>query len=501
MASASDANPDSALARTLAGIPGSPITLDQAVALALQHATQAREAGAGLDAARGALRRERGVFDPELYASAQKSHDERPSASPFLGSAGVQSDESRVAGGARMRTRLGTELDLSLGTVRLESNPSFSSLNPGYTTVGALTFTQPLLKGFGPSARKRLASAEHGMLAAEALYDDATLAVRSQVEQVYWDLYAAGRDLAVQQLSRNRAAAFLKEAELRARAGLAGPVEPANARVFLAEQEQAVLDREERLDQVSDQLGSLMGRRPEGGSRFRPATEPPGDFTVEPEDTLVARALRDNGVVRAARQSEESARALARGARWDALPRLDVFGTLAANGVAGTGHDIIFGADTLHNSATGGFGDTWDQVRKRQYPAWVAGVRVSVPIGFRQDGGERDRLRSEAERARQQRLAAERALEERVRAASRELRHATRRLEAARGGAEASTEQVRIGSLEYQAGRTTAFEIVRLRADLAAAQQRYSQALVRAAKAVAELRRLTGAGFPAATHP
>jgi outer membrane protein TolC len=83
-----------------------------------------------------------------------------------------------------------------------------------------------------------------------------------------------------------------------------------------------------------------------------------------------------------------------------------------------------------------------------------------------------------------------------VRAQYRELARGRQRLTAAQSGVEASYEQVRIGLLRYQNGRTTAFEIVRLAADLAAAQQRFSQALVRTAKAAAELRRLTAGGYP-----
>jgi outer membrane protein TolC len=63
---------------------------------------------------------------------------------------------------------------------------------------------------------------------------------------------------------------------------------------------------------------------------------------------------------------------------------------------------------------------------------------------------------------------------------------------------DASLEQVRIGLIEYRNGRTTAFELVRLGADLAAAQQRYSQALVRGAKAAARLRHLTYGAYPSA---
>ena len=50
--------------------------------------------------------------------------------------------------------------------------------------------------------------------------------------------------------------------------------------------------------------------------------------------------------------------------------------------------------------------------------------------------------------------------------------------------------------IDYRNGRTTAFEVVRLAADLARAQQSYSDALVRTARAAAILRQLTGGWYP-----
>ena len=56
-------------------------------------------------------------------------------------------------------------------------------------------------------------------------------------------------------------------------------------------------------------------------------------------------------------------------------------------------------------------------------------------------------------------------------------------------------KKVRIGLIEFQNGRTTAFELVRLGADFAVAQQRYSQAMVRSAKAATHLRQLTSGAY------
>jgi outer membrane protein TolC len=414
----------------------------------------------------------------------------------------LKTEETSIEGGARMRLPLGTELEASLNTTRATTNSAFASLDPQVNTFGELSLRQPLLSGFGPAARQGLTAAERALAAAQARERDARLALEADVAAAYWDVYAAERDLAVRLLLRDQARALLSDAETRARAGLVGPNQPANARVFLAEQEIGALDAEERLDRLSDALASLIGERPaEHSARFRPLDEPPVDYPTPPVDEVVAEAMRRNYELQAQRATVEQVRGLAGAARWNALPTLDVVGALGGNGLSGTGRDVIFGADTLRTSVRGGFSDTWAQVRERRYPTWSVGLELTFPIGLREGRGERDRLRSDVTRAEQQVTSSERYLEERVREAHRELVHGARRLAAAREGVAASQDQVRIGLIQYRHGQTTAFELVRLGADLASAQQRYSQALVSTAKAAASLRYLTSGADFAAQEP
>jgi outer membrane protein TolC len=491
-----DADPDSALALALAQVEGDPLSLDDAIRSALERATTVVDARAALEAAHGARRRERGAFDPELFGEIRRTHDEAPTASPFSGADVLVAEEHAATAGARVRLPIGTEVTASLTSSRLTTNSVYASLVPEYDADGLVEIRQPLLKGFGPAARSALSSAERDAEAAESRYEDAVLSVRADVERAYWDLYAAERDFAVQRLIRDRAEALLSEIRLRAQAGIVGPSHVATARVFLADQEQFLLDREEHLDATSDALATLLGRRPGGGlARFRPKEHPPRDVAVAPHDSVVARTLRASRALHAAERDVAAARARARGARWDALPALDVFGSIGGAGLAGSAREVVFGTDTLRTDIDGDRTDSWRQVVEREFPSWSAGVRMSVPIGLRSGRAERDRLAAEVVRAEQALDAARRAAEETARAAHREMLHAARRLQVAEGGVDASLEQVRIGVLEYRVGRTTAFELVRLGADLAAAQQRYSQALVRAAKAAAELKRLTAEGL------
>lgn len=494
------ASPDSALTATLAQLPGEPLELSLAVSRAAMQATEARVAEARMIAASEALRREKGAFDPEIYGAADWTGTDTPSASLFAGAEVLDTETARYEAGTRIRLALGTELSASLNSQRLTSNSAFASLDPEYQAFGALTLRQPLLKGFGPSARSDLSFAERAFEASSARYDGALLAVQAEVEILYWELYAAERNHAVTLIIRDRAEAFLADAQLRAKAGMIGPSQVANAEFFLTEAEQALLETEEQLDLFSDRLASQMGRRPQA-IRYRAENEPPREFPLVDQDILVAQGLLHNSELQALSRDVDALRALEHGAVWDARPTLDLIGSLGGNGLSGTAQDVFFPGDPnpVRTNVDGGRSDSINHVLGRDYPTWNVGFVFAVPIGNREGKGERDRMSAEVIRAEQQLLSAQRRFEEEVRAQHRELSRGSRRLELALRGVAASIKQVDIGMLEYRNGRTTAFEVVRLAADLATAQQRYSAALVRTARAAAVLRQLTGGWYSGVT--
>jgi outer membrane protein TolC len=485
-------DPDSALVAVLRDLRGEPLRLENAIELALRNATGLREAEASLDAARGALVRERGAFDPEIFADLNASSAETPSSSPFARPDVIETETSSGSAGARVLLPFGTEIEASLEAQRIDTNSEFTAIDPEYRAGGRLEIRQPLLKGLGAGTSAPKSAAERSRDAAAAAYTDARRLTRARVEAGYWALHAAERDLAVQRLIVERAEALLEQARLKSEAGLVGPNEVANARVFLASQRLVALDQEERLDGISDQLASLMGTRPVHGPRFHAADDPPASFPLEPVDALLRRGLERNAQLEAAEKSLAALEARARGARRNAYPDLDLVGSLGGSGLAGTAREVVFGTDTLRVNADGGYGEAVDQAIGGDYPNWSLGLELSLPVPLREGRGESERQHAEVRRARHQVEALRRSLEERIRAAHRELANSRERLGLAREGVAASFEQVRIGLIQYDNGRVTAFEIVRLGADLASAQQQLSKALVRSAAAAAELTYLTG---------
>ncbi len=483
--------PDSSLQAALDKIEGSKLSLRAAEQSALKNSTSVRMAEASYLGARGAVRRERGTFDPSLFFSLNYQDTQMPTASFFSGAPTLHTKQTVSSSGVQMELPIGTKLQIALNTVRLETNSDFAFLNPEFDAFGSLSIRQPLLRGFAATARANLTQAKREFDAQSALYDQQVLSTVSDVDRGYWNLYAAQYDYGVSLLSRDRAKAFLQETETRAKAGLVGPNQVASARTFLAEQELLTIDSEENLDRQSDQFASLIGMRPQGGmTRFSTMDNPPGDFQIEPVDVLVERALQSNRDLEALKRLVEAREAQANAASWSSWPSVDLVGSVDGNGLSGTPHTVIFSGDTLVTNRNGKFTDAINQVVKRDFPGWSIGLEVNIPIGMRSGLGERDRLMAEVERARQQYIDESRAIENQVRESHRELSHAKDRLSAARDEVDAAQEQVRIGLIEFRNGRTTAFELVRLSEDLALAQRRYSEASVQTANAAVTLRQL-----------
>jgi cobalt-zinc-cadmium efflux system outer membrane protein len=376
--------------------------------------------------------------------------------------------------------------------VRNETNAPFTTLPTERRAQARADFVQPILNGFGPAAaRADLRAADRQLEAAREALAAATFDVAANVENAYWELYAAEHRLSVQRLTRQRAAIFLREQLLRGRAGVVGPGAVAIARTFLAEQETGLLDARLRAAAAADRLAEIIGSRPEGQTRYRCADEPGPPAPIEPLGSVMARALAANPSLRAARADSAAARARERGAAWNAWPTLEAFGGYGASGLAGRGQQIVFGTDTVGTVFDTDFGEAWNQVSGGDYPDWNFGLRLRMPIGWRADRGEHQLQLGNYERAREALRARRLALESAVQAAHREAELAPQELDAAHTLVTAAEEQARIARLEYQTGRGTAYDLVNFEADLAGARLRETDVRVRVARADTELRRLT----------
>src|SRR5258706_4138879 len=148
------ATPDSALLAVIDRLPGTRISLEQVLQHASENATSVRSAEAILAAAEGALRRESGNYDPQLFFNVNHLDNDLPQSSYLAGAQDLATQQTTSQGGVRLNLPIGTRLEARMTTSRLETNSALASLNPEYSTAGILSLRQPLLGGFAASGRK-----------------------------------------------------------------------------------------------------------------------------------------------------------------------------------------------------------------------------------------------------------------------------------------------------------------------------------------------------------
>lgn len=483
------AEPDTSYMAGETPVPTIGLTLDQALQLATDNSPAGRAALAQLQAARGSQMSEAGVFDPVLFAADWQDNVDSPISSPFEPS---KLRTRSVTGGASWLSPIGTGLSLGLERVRFENDAPYTTLPTERRAHARLDFVQPLLKGFGLAAtRGELRAVQRELDAAYEALAAANFDVAANVENAYWQLFAAERALDVQRLLRQRAAVFMRDQMLRGQAGVVGPGALATANTFLAEQEAALLDARLRAAAASDRLGEAMGIHAGSGTYYHALETPPPPSPPEPLEVVLAQAFAVNPTLRAAEADSAAARARERQAARNAWPTVEAFGGYGGSGLAGVGREVVFGDQILGEVFDTGFNEAWNQVQNGDYPEWSFGIRLVVPIGWRSDRGEHERQRGFYELAREALRARRLALETAVRNAHRASELGQRELDATLALVASAEEQVRISRLEYQTGRGTAYDLVNIEGDLASARLREAVVRSRVASAAAELRRLT----------
>jgi len=131
--------------------------------------------------AEGALRRESGNYDPQLFFNVNHLDNHLPQSSYLAGAQDLATQQTTSQGGVRLNLPIGTRLEARMTTSRLETNSALASLNPEYSTAGILSLRQPLLGGFAASGRKLLSKAETDLAAQKDRYDEQVIATKSDV--------------------------------------------------------------------------------------------------------------------------------------------------------------------------------------------------------------------------------------------------------------------------------------------------------------------------------
>ncbi len=292
----------------------------------------------------------------------------------------------------------GTSFAMRNRTFYQKDNSTRNLFSSAYDTMFEAEVQQPLLQGAGigfnriagPQARP---GSYNGVLIARINQDltlaDFEAAVRDllySVEQVYWELYFAYRDLDAKIVGRDAALETWRLVQRKLEAGAADPEQEARAREQYFFLDQQVLNalvgtvgRDGRavsgggVHATERRLRSLMGLPANDGRLIRPADQPSlaqthFDWRKSVEEALWRRVeLRKQKWVIKRRELELTA------ARNFTRARLDFAGLYRWRGL---GDDLLGNEDVPLGSA---FGELFDG----EHQEWQLGLELNTPIGNR----------------------------------------------------------------------------------------------------------------------
>jgi outer membrane protein TolC len=344
-------------------------------------------------------------FDAQLDSSLSWANNDRPQNFGLAQVANLfapqfRQDQGRGTIGVTKQTPVGTTFELRNNYV-YDQNNNGSRIAPSDWNVNVeAAFTQPFLQGAGlqyneiagprtfQEANGGFADQIDGVLISRLRYDisltDFENGVRNlmrDVEDAYWELYFAYRDLDARKIGRDSALATWRRVKTLERAGSVGGEANAEAQarsqyyLFRAQVETALTN----VFRVENRLRYLMGIAVSDGRLIRPIDEPTVAQVHFDWPTIHAEALASRVELRRGRWQIKRRELELIAARNQMLPRLDAVGRYRW---LGAGDELI----DSHGTGIPPFApnsNAFETLTSGDYQEWELALQFTMPIGFR----------------------------------------------------------------------------------------------------------------------
>ncbi len=450
---------------------GVRLSLDQAIGLALANNEDLNVSVNAAEATRFSLFQSHGVFDPLLQVSGTRGHAEEPPTFRFAGSRG---DTLDVSTQVSQLAPSGGVFALGFATRRTSSNSPFDAINPSFRSSLVLSVSQPLLRSFGYKPTTWLIRiARNGRDASYQDYVRSVQAAVNGVEQAYWDLVYALRNLEVKKESLRIAQDLNRITKIKIDVGSLAPIDITQTEFGIATAEQEIITAEGLIGDAQDKLKRLLNF----DSKQWTVPIIPTD-QVRGEDTRIE--LQEGAKTALARRPEILSQAYSvnsdriRYEYWknQTNPRLDLVGSYGYVGKAGTVRDpdIVV--------SPGGFSTSVSRLFDLDFKNWSIGLNFSYPISNRSALGARGIAQYSWEASKARLTTIEQNVLNEVRAAARAIDTARRQIAAAQKGRELAEKNLDAEKKKFDNGMTTSFQVTQIQRDLSAARSTELQALV-----------------------
>ncbi len=511
-----------------------PITLNEAIAFALANNKDINASRIDVEMARFDLNGAKGAYDPKVSLESFYERSQTPVGSVIGGSASGKLTSTNAANRAQVSGNsplAGGIYQIDFSSSRQTTDNQFASLNPQYPTGLTLSYTQPLLKGLKTDDnRRRIEIARKNLSLTDSQFRQRAIEVITRVQQAYWDLVFALKNLQVQNDAVTQSRAQLESNRRQVDQGTLAPIDIVSAEAQVTLFEQNVYVAQEGVTRSENNLKLLM--LPERTAQLwtkalLPTTPVDLDAPRVELNEAVTLALANRPELEQVAKTAEINKVNQKYFNDQLKPQIDLFGVYTSAGLAGTVADRgpnPFTAGTIALTErinqlsqlaglpvlpptqsfgaippilVGGQGQSFSNLFGFTYPTARVGVRFSLSVGNRTAKANLGHTLAEGRKIQNQREQLEQAIEADVRNTLQAVRSAQARLVSATASREATDKQSESEQRKFQTGLSTVFLVLQRQQELIAARGREVQAQTDLNKAIADFQRATGSTFKA----
>ena len=508
------------------------ISLQDAITMALLKNPNLAVSASNVRIARYTIVEAKGAYDVQLELKPSSSYSVNPPQNAFVAGPGelgkyspgpgstpgviyttgpgnIIQHQSAFLYGVGGQTENGMTYQAGIQQSRTYNNTIFNAYDPYYLASLNLQVTQPLLKNAGMNATKRqlkLAFVNADASAAQALVDASNTI--SQVEDAYWNLVAAWRNVAIQEAALKEAIAQQQSNVRLARRGAAAPVDAVESQTQVSNFQNDVFSALQTVSQLQVQLKSLVVADP--GDPIWIANLVPSTSVQQPPSandlaTIVSEGERNRPEVREAEDKHVAAEIDRVFAANQSLPQTDVMVQYLSNGFAGILSPVpafllsecssvssLTTCPTPPPNTQGKMAFAYHNMWAAYFPTFNTALVVSYPIQGHLARGMRGVASEEATQAKLLMRSVEERIGAEARNAMQSYQSSLARLNAGRKSREAAEAVYASEVRRFHEGESTTFLVLQRQVQLAQARGLELRAQTQLDQSVVELQRVDG---------
>ncbi len=392
----------------------------------------------------------------------------------------------------------GGRLSASFNNSRNETNNSFSTRNPSYSSSLSFSYSQPLLSGFKIDNQRN-------SLKTNVIQGQITdLQMQTQIENItnsvrlgYWNLRASIEAIGITERSLAQAQELLAQNRIRVELGSMSELQVVQAEAQVVGAEQSLLNAQIGWRNQELNFKRLLVSGAEDELLYR--TINPTELPVIVEqavdiDEAITVALEERMDIRQQRQQREISELNLDVTESNRLPSLNMSAGYTVSGVGGDLYqrDGLGGTPVL--VSPGGWADGLESIWGRDTPTWNLSLNFSYPIGMKS-------AKANLERARLQLRQTDLALKDQeltivtqVTDAGLTVTDTFLQYQAAQRSREVSERSAEIEQTRFNVGASTNYEVVQAQDDLTSALLSELRSIINHVNAVAQFDRVQRIG-------